>query len=197
MTKLAVTFACALALAATAAASAATPSPSPSPKPTPNPYRTLKFGTATLAAGATGNIELVDGWVAVRRDGRGWHACVSFKNHDSRTASSVLFEFPLMDRNGEVLEKLRFDRRGTFSTGVTFAAGRASKAGRAARIAATMRTATERASGWPPSRCSKRDSRPIASCGWITPTALLGRLPARRSTSCHPERRRAALNVSS
>lgn len=118
MTKLAVTFACALALTVTAAAAAATPSPSPSPKPTPNPYRTLKFGTATRAASATGNIELVDGWVAVRRDGRGWHACVSFKNHDSRTASSVLFEFPLMDRNGEVLEKLRFDRRGTFSTGV-------------------------------------------------------------------------------
>jgi len=118
MTKLAAALALALAFAATAIASATTPSPSPSPKPTPNPYRSLKFGTATLETSATGNIALIGGWVAVRRDGRGWHACVSFKNQDPRTATSVLFEFPLTDRNGEVLEKLRFDRRGTFSTGV-------------------------------------------------------------------------------
>jgi hypothetical protein len=116
MTKLALTLA--LAMATIGVASADTPSPSPSPRPTPNPYRNLKFGTATLETSATGNVELLDGWVAVRRDGRGWHACVSFKNRDARTATSVLFEFPLVDRNGEVLERLRFDRRGTFTTGI-------------------------------------------------------------------------------
>jgi hypothetical protein len=94
------------------------PSPSPSPTPTPNPYRSLKFGTPTLGAEPAGKILVLDGWVAVKRDGHGAHACVSFKNEGSVTATRVLFEFPLMDHGGMQVAKLTLDRNGTFSPGI-------------------------------------------------------------------------------
>ncbi len=53
----------------------------------------------------------------VKRDGRGAHACISFKNSDSRTATRVLFQFPISDEAGVELAQLELDRRGTFSPG--------------------------------------------------------------------------------
>jgi hypothetical protein len=58
------------------------------------------------------------GWAAVKRNGQGAHACISFKNTDSRTATLVLFQFPISDDAGAVLAQLELDRRGTFSPGI-------------------------------------------------------------------------------
>lgn len=74
--------------------------------------------TPTLGGRITGNVQVLGGWVAVRRDGRGAHACVSFKNVAPVTATRVLFEFPILDNAGGALESLTLDRRGTFSPNV-------------------------------------------------------------------------------
>ena len=90
----------------------------PSPTPTPNPYRSLEFGSPTIGAAPAGNVVVIGGWAGVKRDGRGAHACISFKNTDSRTATRVLFEFPISDDAGAALAQLELDRRGTFSPGI-------------------------------------------------------------------------------
>jgi hypothetical protein len=92
--------------------------PTPSPTPTPNPYRSLEFGSPTIGGDTAGKIVVLGGWAAVKRDGRGAHACISFKNTDSRTATRVLFQFPISDKSGAVLADLELDRRGTFSPDV-------------------------------------------------------------------------------
>ncbi|HEY8311873.1 MAG TPA: hypothetical protein VIG47_15020 [Gemmatimonadaceae bacterium] len=86
--------------------------------PTPNPYRLLEFGSPTLGGPPPGNIAILDGWLAVKRDGRGAHACISFKNLSSLTATRVQIELPMVDDAGAQLGDLQLDRRGTFSTGV-------------------------------------------------------------------------------
>jgi hypothetical protein len=87
----------------------------PESPPTPNPYRSLEFGSATLGGAPVGKIAILNGWAAVKRDGRGAHACISFKNVGSITATRVLIEFPIMDDAGAQLGRLEMDRRGTFS----------------------------------------------------------------------------------
>lgn len=94
------------------------PPPTPAPTPTPNPYRSLEFGSPTLGGATSGKITVLGGWAAVKRDGRGARACISFKNTDSRTATRVLFQFPISNQAGAVLAKLELDRRGTFSPGI-------------------------------------------------------------------------------
>jgi hypothetical protein len=90
----------------------------PRPTPSPNPYRSLEFGSPTIGGATDGNVTVLGGWAAVRRDGRGARACISFKNTDSRTATRVLFQFPISDKAGAVLAELELDRRGTFSPGI-------------------------------------------------------------------------------
>ncbi|HET6275080.1 MAG TPA: hypothetical protein VFE16_03980 [Candidatus Cybelea sp.] len=96
----------------------ATPSPSPSPKPTPNPWRQLEFGTPTLGGAPSGHIAVLGGWVAVKRDGRQAHACISFKNESSVTATRVVIDFIITSRERDQTATLKLDRRGTFSPGV-------------------------------------------------------------------------------
>jgi hypothetical protein len=90
----------------------------PAATPTPNPWRLLEFGSPTLGGPPQGNIAILGGWAAVKRDGRGAHACVSFKNVGSLTATRVLVEFPMIDDAGAQLGDVQMDRRGTFSTGI-------------------------------------------------------------------------------
>jgi hypothetical protein len=90
----------------------------PAPTPTPNPWRLLEFGSPTLGGPPLGNIAILGGWAAVMRDGRGAHACISFKNVGSLTATRVLVQFPIIDDAGAQLGDLQLDRRGTFSTGI-------------------------------------------------------------------------------
>jgi hypothetical protein len=94
------------------------PPATPAPTPTPNPYRSLEFGSPTVGGATAGKIAVLGGWAAVKRDGRGVRACVSFKNTDSRTATRVLFHFPISNEAGAVLTTLELDRRGTFSPGI-------------------------------------------------------------------------------
>jgi hypothetical protein len=94
------------------------PPPTPAPTPTPNPYRSLVFGSPTIGGTTAGKIAVLGGWAAVKRDGRGARACISFKNTDSRTAKRVLFQFPITNKDGAVLTELKLDRRGTFSPGI-------------------------------------------------------------------------------
>jgi len=103
---------------ATAQFSTSSPRPTASPAPTPNPYRVLHFGTPTLGGRLPGGIAIVNGWVAVLRDGRGAHACISFKNEGALTATRVLLEFLMMNHAGEQVAMLTLDRRGTFSPNV-------------------------------------------------------------------------------
>jgi hypothetical protein len=90
---------------------------SPQPTPTPNPYRGLTFATASLAH-TSGPIAIVDAWGAVKRDGKGVVVCISFKDREPVAATRVVFAFPLRNRDGETLETLHLDRRGTFSPNV-------------------------------------------------------------------------------
>ncbi len=94
------------------------PPAAPAPTPTPNPYRSLEFGSPTIGGAPAGNIVIFGGWAAVKRDGRGARACLSFKNADSRTATRVVFQFPISDDAGAALAQLELDRRGTFSPGI-------------------------------------------------------------------------------
>ncbi len=103
---------------------AATPTPSPSPRPTPNPYRGIEFASASLSNRPAGKIDLVGGWAAVRRDGKGAVVCVTFKNVAEVTATHVVFEFSLAGRSGASLGELELDRRGTFSPGTEIAGWR-------------------------------------------------------------------------
>jgi hypothetical protein len=91
--------------------------PAPVPPPTPNPYRDLRFTTATLAP-ERGPIAVYGGWGAVKRDGKEVVVCISFKNERQVAATRIRFEFPLANREGETLDTLQLDRRGTFSTNV-------------------------------------------------------------------------------
>ncbi|HEY1653489.1 MAG TPA: hypothetical protein VGF86_00070 [Candidatus Tumulicola sp.] len=96
----------------------ATPSPSPSPSPTPNPYRQLNFASATLGASSAGNVDVLGGFAAAKRDGKAAVVCVSFKNVSSLVARRVVFEFPILGRQGRELGTMQLDRRGEFSPGI-------------------------------------------------------------------------------
>jgi len=89
--------------------------------PTPDPYRQLQFATDSLdgsAAGQPGNIQVLGGFAAARRDGTSIMACVSFQNNAPQTATLVRFAFPIKDANGNTVATLHLDRKGTFSTGI-------------------------------------------------------------------------------
>lgn len=90
----------------------------PSPSPTPDPYREIRLTTATLDQTTTGNIQVLGGFALARRDGTSATACISFKVVGPVTATRVVFEFPLLDANGNVLGTLKLDRTGTFSPGI-------------------------------------------------------------------------------
>jgi hypothetical protein len=90
----------------------------PAPTASPNPYRLLLFGSPAIGDTAQGNVAVFGGWAAVREDARGAHACISFRNTGARTATRILFEFPISDKAGAELGKMELDRRGTFSPGV-------------------------------------------------------------------------------
>ncbi len=90
----------------------------PAPTPTPNPWRNVPLATASLDGNVQGNITVIGGFAAVKRDGRGAIACVSFTNVAPKVANEVLFEFPLMSDSGVELGKLSLDRKGEFSPNV-------------------------------------------------------------------------------
>jgi hypothetical protein len=90
----------------------------PTPSPTPGPWREIPLASATLEGGVEGQIQILGGFAGVKRDGTAAIACVSFKNVSPMTARRVVFEFPLIDAQGNALGILTLDRRGEFSSNV-------------------------------------------------------------------------------
>ncbi|HMD02983.1 MAG TPA: hypothetical protein VKG44_08485, partial [Candidatus Baltobacteraceae bacterium] len=91
----------------------------PAPTPSPNAWRSIPLATATLDDHAQGNIQILGGFAAVKRDGTAAIACLSFKNLDTKVAKRVVFEFPLLgDNGGGDLGKLVLDRTGEFSPNI-------------------------------------------------------------------------------
>jgi hypothetical protein len=98
-----------------------TPSPSPSPSATatPNPWREIKVGTQSLdQPPVTGGIQVLSAFAAVRKDGRGAIACLSFKNTAPVAAKHLLVDFPFFDQSGANVGTLHLNRVGTFSSGI-------------------------------------------------------------------------------
>jgi hypothetical protein len=93
-------------------------SAAPSPSPTPGPWREVPLASATLEGGVQGQIQILGGFAAVKRDGTAAIACISFKNLSPMTARRVVFEFPLLDAQGNPLGTLTLDRNGEFSSNV-------------------------------------------------------------------------------
>jgi hypothetical protein len=88
------------------------------PKPTPNPWRNIPLASNSLDAAPRGNIQILGGFAAIKRDGTATIVCVSFKNLDTRVADRIVFTFPLLDGNGDNLGTLTLDRSGEFSPNV-------------------------------------------------------------------------------
>jgi hypothetical protein len=93
-------------------------SAAPSPSPTPGPWREIPLASATLEGGVQGQIQILGGFAGVKRDGTAAVACVSFKNLSPMTARRVVFEFPLLDAQGNPLGTLTLDRNGEFSSNI-------------------------------------------------------------------------------
>lgn len=83
-----------------------------------NPWRQLKLASETLQPPPSGDIQVLRGFAAVRKDGTAGQACVTFKNVGTKPASRIVFEFPLMNAEGREDGILTLDRRGTFSSNV-------------------------------------------------------------------------------
>lgn len=95
------------------------PSSVPSATATPGAWRDLKLATATLNSGTPpSKIVVINGFVAAKRDGKSAMACVSFKNVANAAATRVVFEFPLLDSNGQQLGVITLDRHGMFSPNI-------------------------------------------------------------------------------
>ncbi|HTX58147.1 MAG TPA: hypothetical protein VMH02_00625 [Verrucomicrobiae bacterium] len=88
------------------------------PSPTPNPYRSLTFASGSIGNHPAGGIYVLGGFAAVKRDGKAAVVCVSFKNVSPKTATRVVFAFPLTGPRGGALGELELDRRGEFSPNV-------------------------------------------------------------------------------
>jgi hypothetical protein len=89
--------------------------------PTPDPYRQLQFATDSLdgnSGAQPGNIQVLGGFAAARRDGTAIVACVGFQNNAAQAATLIRFAFPIKDANGNTVATLVLDRKGTFSSGI-------------------------------------------------------------------------------
>ena len=76
------------------------------------------FASATLGKSSAGDIDVLGGFAAAKRDGKAAVVCISFKNVSSRAARRVAFEFPISGRQGRELGSMQLDRRGEFSPGI-------------------------------------------------------------------------------
>ncbi|MGA7746710.1 MAG: hypothetical protein WCC70_00410 [Candidatus Aquilonibacter sp.] len=90
----------------------------PAATPTPSAWREIPLASATLDGDVQGQIQILSGFAAVKRDATAAIACVSFKNLSAMTARRVVFVFPLLDARGNSLGDLTLDRNGEFSSNV-------------------------------------------------------------------------------
>lgn len=98
------------------------PADQAAPTPTPVPaWREIPLASATLDGAVQGQVQILSGFAAVKRDGTAAIVCVSFKNVSPVTAKRVVFDFPLLDAQGNPLGALTLDRNGEFSNNVAIA----------------------------------------------------------------------------
>jgi hypothetical protein len=88
---------------------------SPKATPTPNAWRNVPLATGSLDNAPVGQIQILAGFSAIKKDGTSAIACLSFKNLDPRVAKRVVFDFPLLGGDNQELGKLTLDRSGEFS----------------------------------------------------------------------------------
>ncbi len=88
------------------------------PTPTPGAWRNLPLAASSLNGNVQGNINVIGGFAAAKRDGSAVIACISFANVAAQTATRVVFDVPLLDANGQEVGNLTLDRSGEFSTNV-------------------------------------------------------------------------------
>jgi hypothetical protein len=86
--------------------------------PTPNLWRDVPLASATLTSSTQVNVQIVGGFAAIKQDGTAAVACVSFKNVGSVPAKRIVFEFPLLNVNGQEIAKLALERTGVFPPNV-------------------------------------------------------------------------------
>jgi hypothetical protein len=82
-----------------------------------SPYRPVEFLNPKHAK-PQGDIQVFDGWGAIKRNAKGAIFCVSFRNNATLTATRVVFELPVTGASGATVAKVELDRHGTFPTGV-------------------------------------------------------------------------------
>jgi len=86
-----------------------------------SPWRELTLATGTLGAQSAGDIQIVAGFAAAKKDGTGATACITFRNLSAKNANRIVVEFPLMNADAAELGVLTLDRRGTFSPNIDIA----------------------------------------------------------------------------
>jgi hypothetical protein len=82
-----------------------------------SPYRPLEF-VSPKHAKPSGDIQVLDGWAAIKKNLKGAIVCLSFRNNAKLTARRVVFELPVIGGSGATVAKIELDRHGTFPTGV-------------------------------------------------------------------------------
>lgn len=86
------------------------------PAATPNPWRYIEWSSDTKRR--TSPLDVFHGFAAVKRDGTWVTGCFSFENTSRVVAKEIRFTFLLENRNGEIVDKVPFVRKGTFSPNV-------------------------------------------------------------------------------
>lgn len=81
-----------------------------------SPYRPIAFDVPKHAK-PQGEIEVLSGWAAIKKNQKGAVFCLSFRNDSSLTATRVVFELPVKGGSGATVGKVELDRHGTFPTG--------------------------------------------------------------------------------
>lgn len=86
------------------------------PVATPNPWRTIQWSSDTKRRASP--LDLFQGFAAVKRNGTWVTGCVSFENTSSVVAKDIRFEFLFQNRDGKVVYRVPFHRKGEFSPNV-------------------------------------------------------------------------------
>jgi hypothetical protein len=86
------------------------------PVATPNPWRTIEWSSDTKRRASP--LDLFQGFASVKRNGTWVTGCVSFENTSSVVAKDIRFEFLLKNRDGDVVYRVPFHRKGEFSPNV-------------------------------------------------------------------------------
>jgi hypothetical protein len=81
-----------------------------------SPYRPVEFLNPKHAK-PQGDIQVIDGWGAIKRNSKGAIFCLSFRNNAELTATRVVFELPIVGASGATVAKVELDTHGTFPTG--------------------------------------------------------------------------------